>query len=239
MAGGKSAPESTGVLILGFAGSSNETLLPVRQFYSRLLPSSRIVSTTAVFDTTARHAQLKQALHQRDGVEQLLVHTMSNHGHHAWMSLLDLDRDIGRRLKALVFDCGPAPSMSAEGRAEAAARTAFSAVLGHGISVPRALQDSIRQAAMQVDWAWQTDEDILKLAAKESAVPTLCLCGQSDSLYPERAAQHFAALLQHGIPKRAVRVECLPGDHCNLLQSDPTGYENAIAQLLRESTLTL
>jgi len=236
---GTTFPQTTGVLILGFAGSSIEVLQPVRQFYSRLRPSWRVISTTTVFESEARREQLQQVLHQLDGLDQLIVHSMSNHGHRSFMSLLDLDLDqsIGRRLKALVFDCGPAPALSAEGRTEAAARTAFGALLGHGLQISRAQQDEIRAAAALVDWAWQTDDDVLKQATKESVVPTMCLCGESDVLFPLKAAQHFAGLLQRERPERKVYLECLAGDHCNLLHSAPTDFESAISKVLREALL--
>uniref|UniRef100_A0A7S4M1P6 Carrier domain-containing protein n=1 Tax=Prymnesium polylepis TaxID=72548 RepID=A0A7S4M1P6_9EUKA len=233
-----STPQTTGVLILGFAGSSVEMLQPLREFYSRLRPSWRVVSMTAVFDAEARHEQLTQVIDQFDGIHHLVVHSMSNHGHRTWMSLSDLDHEFGHRLKALVFDCGPAPALSTEGRNEAAARTAFSALLGCGINVPRLQQVEIRHAAGQVDWAWQTDEEISKQAAKEAGVATLCLCGQSDVLFPRETAQYFTGLLQRVVPQRAVHLECLAGDHCNLLQCDPTEYEKAIATFLVESKFT-
>ena len=227
------------VLIMGYAGSGGQ-LRAVRELYARARPQWRVVSVTAVKDPVARATQMSKTIGELAASGPLVVHCMSNHGHKGYLSLLELHLPaVVARLRALVFDCGPAIDLKADDEARAVAHTAFSALLAHDIPVARAQQDQIRVAARNGwstdGWSWQTPADIQAQASREPCVPTLCICGQEDDLCPPAAMQEYAGLLGAGDNgKRAekIRVASLRGGHCSVLSHDAGAYEGAIVQLL-------
>jgi len=233
--------QNIGVLILGYAGSSGAMLQPLRDFYVDGKPLWRVVSLTSVFDAGIRDIQQRKALSLLEGVEQIVVHSMSNHGHSTWLQLLEHSafECWHPRLKAVIFDCGPVlvQHLPANVRVDTVANIAFSAALEHGLNLKRPQQEMIQTAAFAVDWQWQTEDDIKKQVDKEPAVPTLCLFGSSDKLFNKTAADSYTKMLSQARNENNVSSVCLQGDHCRLLQNDADAFVAAVWNFLSSAGL--
>jgi pimeloyl-ACP methyl ester carboxylesterase len=72
-------------------------------------------------------------------------------------------------------------------------------------------------------------------AAREPAVPTLCLTSERDTIIPSSDVHDWADLLRAAQPARLLRVTELHGTHCQLLVMDGARYAATIEQLVVEA----
>ena len=103
-----------GVLILGFAGSSQPVLAPLINIYTEILPGCHIVATTPcgfMMDPLALNAiedQMDRICQELAGCRKVLVHVMSNNGQGYLAALLFRRSTLRSRVAAIVYDCAAA-----------------------------------------------------------------------------------------------------------------------------------
>lgn len=228
------AKSATAILILGYAGSTLEALKGLREIYSKLRPTWRIVCITAPRDSNAFQLQKMETLQYLADCSSVVVHCISNHGHASWLSFMKQNIQwIHQRLRAIIFDCGPTLcGASFEGvRVKAMYDTALSACIKLGMTLDASQRNAVREAVTD-HWTWQTNEMIVHQVGIEPSVPTLCIGAEYDDLMPTTAVDNLANIIRCHAKNRPVHTVCIRGNHATLFDTNADEYEFNIVTFL-------